>query len=117
MYQARIATADILGAPHEPADYHALPRVTFTEPEIGSVGLTTALAAEAGIDVRIGTARVPHTARGWIHKAGNGFIELVEDRARGVLVGAAAADPTAARRSGSSPSPCTPGSPSNGCGR
>jgi len=94
MYQARIATADILGAPHEPADYHALPRVTFTDPEIGSVGLTPALAAEAGIDVRVGTTLVPHTARGWIHKAGNdGFIELVEDRARGVLVGATAAGP------------------------
>lgn len=94
MYQARIATADILGAPHEPADYHALPRVTFTDPEIGSVGLTPAAAAEAGIDVRVGSTLVPHTARGWIHKAGNdGFIELVEDRARGVLVGATAAGP------------------------
>jgi pyruvate/2-oxoglutarate dehydrogenase complex dihydrolipoamide dehydrogenase (E3) component len=94
MYQARIATADILGAPHEHADYRALPRVTFTDPEIGSVGLTPAAASEAGIDVRIGTTLVPHTARGWIHKAGNeGFIELVEDRARGVLVGATAAGP------------------------
>ena len=94
MYQARIATADILGAPHEPADYHALPRVTFTDPEIGSVGLTAAAATEAGIDVRTGTALVPHTARGWIHRAGNdGFIELVEDHARGVLVGATAAGP------------------------
>ena len=94
MYQARIATADILGAPHEEADYHALPRVTFTDPEVGSVGLTPAAAAEAGIDVRVGSTLVPHTARGWIHKAGNdGFIELVEDRARGVLVGATAAGP------------------------
>ncbi len=94
MYQARIATADILGTPHEPADYRALPRVTFTDPEIGSVGLTPAAASEAGIDVRTGSTLVPHTARGWIHKAGNdGFIELVEDRARGVLVGATAAGP------------------------
>ncbi|MGQ0618284.1 MAG: dihydrolipoyl dehydrogenase family protein [Acidimicrobiia bacterium] len=94
MYQARIATADILGRPHEPADYRALPRVTFTDPEIGSVGLTPHAAAEAGIDVRVGTTQVPHTARGWIHKTGNdGFIELVEDRVRGVLVGATAAGP------------------------
>ena len=94
MYQARIAAADILGRPHEHADYHALPRVTFTDPEIGSVGLTSAAATEAGIDVRIGSTLVPNTARGWIHKAGNdGFIELVEDRARGVLVGATAAGP------------------------
>lgn len=91
---AAIATADILGRPHEPADYRALPRVTFTDPEIGAVGLTPQAARAAGIDVRVGVTQVPHTARGWIHKAGNdGFIELVEDRARGVLVGATAAGP------------------------
>lgn len=44
--------------------------------------------------MRTGSTLVPDTARGWIHKAGNdGFIELVEDRARGVLVGATAAGP------------------------
>jgi pyruvate/2-oxoglutarate dehydrogenase complex dihydrolipoamide dehydrogenase (E3) component len=38
---------------------------------------------------------VPHTARGWIHKAGNdGVIKLVEDARRGVLVGATAMAPT-----------------------
>ncbi|MGH9247219.1 MAG: dihydrolipoyl dehydrogenase family protein [Acidimicrobiales bacterium] len=94
MYQARLAIADILGRPHEPADYRALPRVTFSDPEIGSVGLTPATARDGGIDVRVGTTQVPHTARGWIHKAGNdGFIELIEDRALGVLVGATAAGP------------------------
>lgn len=32
IYQARIAAADILGRRHEPADYRAVPRVTFTDP-------------------------------------------------------------------------------------
>src|ERR671919_294956 len=36
MYQSAIAAADILGRPHTPADYQALPRVTFTDPEIGA---------------------------------------------------------------------------------
>jgi pyruvate/2-oxoglutarate dehydrogenase complex dihydrolipoamide dehydrogenase (E3) component len=94
MYQARIAVADILSLPHEPADYRALPRVTFSDPEVGSVGLTPQAARDAGIRVRIGVAQVPNTARGWLHKAGNdGFIELVEDAQRGVLVGATAAGP------------------------
>jgi pyruvate/2-oxoglutarate dehydrogenase complex dihydrolipoamide dehydrogenase (E3) component len=93
-YQARIATADILGQRHEPADYRAVPRVTFTDPEIGTVGHTPSAAVEAGIDVAVGVAQVPRTARGWIHKAGNdGFIEVVADRSRGVLVGATAAGP------------------------
>ena len=93
-YQARIAAADILGEPHTPADYAAVPRVTFTDPEVGSVGLTTAAARDAGIDVMTGRAEVPSTARGWLHKTGNeGFIQLVADRGRGVLVGATAMGP------------------------
>lgn len=93
-YQAGIAARDILGQPGPPADYRALPRVTFTDPEIGSVGLTEAQARNAGLPVTTGTTQVPSTARGWIHKAGNdGFIKLVADTDRGVLVGATSAGP------------------------
>jgi pyruvate/2-oxoglutarate dehydrogenase complex dihydrolipoamide dehydrogenase (E3) component len=94
MYQAKIAAADILGRPHSPADYHALPRVTFTDPEVGAVGLTEAQARERGLSTRTAVSPVPESARGWIHKAGNeGFIKLVEDVDRGVLVGATSAGP------------------------
>ncbi|MDZ7679628.1 MAG: NAD(P)/FAD-dependent oxidoreductase [Acidimicrobiales bacterium] len=94
LYQSAIAVADILGEDHEPASYHALPRATFTDPEIGSVGLTEADARSAGLDVSVGFAKVPHTARGWLHKAGNeGFIKLVADTDDGVLAGATAMGP------------------------
>jgi len=95
MYQAGIAVADILGQDHAPADYRALPHVTFTDPEIGSVGLSEATARAQGLDVRVGTYPIPSSTRGWIHKVGNeGFIKLVEDTGRGVLVGATSAGPT-----------------------
>jgi pyruvate/2-oxoglutarate dehydrogenase complex dihydrolipoamide dehydrogenase (E3) component len=95
MYQAGIAIRDILGQGGPPADYRAVPRVTFTDPEIGSVGLTEAQARDAGLRVAVGLARVPSSARGWIHKAGNdGFIKLVADAERAVLVGATSAGPT-----------------------
>jgi pyruvate/2-oxoglutarate dehydrogenase complex dihydrolipoamide dehydrogenase (E3) component len=94
MYQAGIAVASILGQDGPPASYHAVPRVTFTDPEIGAVGLTQAQAVDIGLRVRTGTSQVPSSARGWIHKAGNdGFIKLVEDADRGVLVGATSAGP------------------------
>jgi pyruvate/2-oxoglutarate dehydrogenase complex dihydrolipoamide dehydrogenase (E3) component len=94
LYQAEIVVADILGRAHHPAEYHAVPRVTFTDPEIGGVGLTEAQARERGIQVRTGAAQIPASARGWIHKAGNdGFIKLVEDAGRGVLAGATSAGP------------------------
>ena len=94
MYQARIATADILGQPHEPANYRTVPRVTFTDPEVGTVGLTEKTARDRGIVVRTGIGNQASSTRGWIHKVGNqGFIKLVEDADRGVLVGATAMSP------------------------
>jgi pyruvate/2-oxoglutarate dehydrogenase complex dihydrolipoamide dehydrogenase (E3) component len=94
MYQADIVVNDILGRPVVPADYRAVPRVTFTDPEIGSVGMNESEAREQGWEVRVGTADVPTSTRGWIHKAGNdGYIKLVEDAGRGVLVGATSAGP------------------------
>jgi pyruvate/2-oxoglutarate dehydrogenase complex dihydrolipoamide dehydrogenase (E3) component len=94
MYQADIVVHDVLGHPVTPADYRALPRVTFTDPEIGSVGLSEADARAQGVSVRTGSAPVPTSTRGWIHKAGNdGFVKLVEDADREVLVGATSMGP------------------------
>ncbi|HEV2088067.1 MAG TPA: NAD(P)/FAD-dependent oxidoreductase [Cryptosporangiaceae bacterium] len=94
MYQARIAAADILGRDGETADYRAVPRVTFTDPEVAAVGMTEATARDRGLAVRTGLARISSSARGWIHKTGNhGLIKLVEDTDRGVLVGATSAGP------------------------
>ena len=94
MYQADIVVRDILGQGGEPADYRAVPRVTFTDPEIGAVGLTEAQARAAGLRVRTGVTQVPYSTRGWIHKAGNdGFIKVVEDADRSVLVGATSVGP------------------------
>jgi len=96
MYQARIAAADILDEDDaEIADYRATPRVTFTDPEIGSVGLSEAAARDKGLNVRTGYAPLSGSTRGFIHKVGNGgFIKVVEDADRGVLVGATSAGPT-----------------------
>jgi pyruvate/2-oxoglutarate dehydrogenase complex dihydrolipoamide dehydrogenase (E3) component len=94
VYMSRIVVADILGRSHAPAAYHAMPRVTFTDPEVGAVGLTEQQARERGLAVRTGTGRVAASTRGWIHGPGNdGFIKLVEDVDRGVLVGTTSMGP------------------------
>jgi pyruvate/2-oxoglutarate dehydrogenase complex dihydrolipoamide dehydrogenase (E3) component len=94
VHHARIATADILGQAVPALSTRAVPRVTFTDPEVGSVGVTEEQAREQGVDVRTGAGQLPSSARGWIHKVGNeGFIKLVEDRSRGVLVGATSVGP------------------------
>lgn len=93
-YQAPIAVRDILEQDGPTASYDAVPRVTFTDPEIGSVGLTEAQARDRGLTVRTGLAKVPSTARGWLHKAGNeGLIKVVVDADTDLVVGATAAGP------------------------
>ncbi len=94
MYQSDVAVRAILEQAGRAARYHAVPRVTFSDPEVGAVGLTQAQARDQGLRVRVGVAQVPASARGWIHKTGNGgFVKLVEDADRGVLVGATSAGP------------------------
>jgi pyruvate/2-oxoglutarate dehydrogenase complex dihydrolipoamide dehydrogenase (E3) component len=92
VYEAEIAVRDILGQDGPPADYRALPRVTFTDPEIGAVGMTEKQARDAGLDVQVGYVDGKSVARGWIHGPGNdGFIKVIA--ADGVLVGATSAGP------------------------
>ncbi len=94
IYQAGIAVADILGGAERRADYSAVPRVTFVDPEVGSVGMTEFDAEAAGINVVTSLVEVLGTARGWLHSSGNeGLIKLVVDKDRGVLVGATSAGP------------------------
>jgi pyruvate/2-oxoglutarate dehydrogenase complex dihydrolipoamide dehydrogenase (E3) component len=90
MYQARICIADILGRPTAEADYRALPRVTFTDPEIGSVGLTEGQAREEEGAVAVYSYPIERSTRGWIHK-GEGFVKLVA--LDGVLVGGTSMGP------------------------
>ncbi|MEV4809459.1 dihydrolipoyl dehydrogenase family protein [Micromonospora avicenniae] len=76
------------------ADYRALPRVTFTDPEIGAVGLTEEQARTRGINVQVGFSKLSSSTRGWIHQVGDeGFIKLIADADQGVLIGATSAGP------------------------
>ena len=51
-YQARVASADMLGN-DVTADYSAIPRVAFTDPEVATVGLSAGEAREQGIDIAV----------------------------------------------------------------
>jgi pyruvate/2-oxoglutarate dehydrogenase complex dihydrolipoamide dehydrogenase (E3) component len=94
VWQAKVLAAHLTGRP-EPFDgYHGLAWVTFTDPEVGRVGLTEQQARDKGLRIRVGTTQLASNTRGWIWGPGNdGFIKLVEDAERGVLVGATAVGP------------------------
>jgi dihydrolipoamide dehydrogenase len=95
-YQARIAVADILGRPAH-ADYRAVPRVVFTDPEVAAVGLTEADARAQGLDVVTSTIDLPSAiARPYTYQENpTGTFGVVVDRSRQVLVGAFAIAPLA----------------------
>jgi pyruvate/2-oxoglutarate dehydrogenase complex dihydrolipoamide dehydrogenase (E3) component len=77
------------------ADHTAVPRVTYTDPEIASVGLAEAAARAKGIDVAVARTDPAETARGSIHDFHGGVVKLVADRERGVLIGATLVTPRA----------------------
>ena len=87
-YQGRVAAANILGRRWK-ANYEAVPRVVFTDPEAAAVG-----AAEGAITATFPIAEVPRTStytRSYADK--NGFLTLVSDGQR--LTGAYALGPEA----------------------
>ena len=94
VWQARVLIAQLLERGEPFGGYHGLAWATFTDPEVGRVGLTEAQARERGITVRTGSAKIASSTRGWIHGPGNdGLVKLVEDADRGVLVGATVVSP------------------------
>ena len=88
-YQARIACADLLGQPRT-ADYRAVPRVLFTEPEVASVGLSEEDARAAGIDVLVADIDLPTTiSRPYTYEERpRGIFGVIADAERQTLVGA-----------------------------
>src|SRR4051794_29068290 len=96
--QARIAAADILGKEAR-ADYRALPRVTFSDPQVAGAGMTEEQARATGIQLAIGRADIGGIARTSTYTRDydelDGFLILLADRRRSVLVGAYAVGPEA----------------------
>jgi pyruvate/2-oxoglutarate dehydrogenase complex dihydrolipoamide dehydrogenase (E3) component len=89
-YQGRIAADQILGKEvAATAGERALPRVTFTDPEVAAVGPTLAEAKEAGIDARAVDVETSATA-GASFKGRNapGTTRIIVDENRRVIVGA-----------------------------
>lgn len=77
------------------ADHSAVPRVTYTDPEVASVGLSEAAARERGFEVITASADPAEAARGYIHDFHGGALKLIGDRGRGVLLGATMVTPRA----------------------
>jgi dihydrolipoamide dehydrogenase len=95
-YQGRVVADNILGHPRT-ADYTAVPRVVFAQPEIAAVGLTTDQARQQ--DIEVATAELDLAdaiARPWTYETEpSGTLKLIADRHRRTLIGAWAIAPLA----------------------
>ncbi len=96
-YQARVAMADMRGHPVN-ADYRAIPRVIFTDPEVAAVGLTEAQAHDAGHEIVSSRLDLPSggVARTYTYERNpRGEMSVIFDRDRRVMLGAWAVAPLA----------------------
>jgi pyruvate/2-oxoglutarate dehydrogenase complex dihydrolipoamide dehydrogenase (E3) component len=85
-YEADIVAEDILGRPQR-RDYRVVPRVTFTDPEVASVGLTEDAARRSGADVTTSVVRIADNERARIDGVPYGIVKLIQDTSSRELLG------------------------------
>lgn len=77
----------IAGHQVQPINYDHVPRCTYTEPEIGSVGMTEAQASAQGHDVRVGTFPFRALARARMAGETDGFVKIVAEKKYDEILG------------------------------
>lgn len=63
-----------------PLDYGKVPSVVYTDPEVGSIGLTEAKAKELGYDVQVGKFPFSALGKAKIEGKTGGFVKVVRER-------------------------------------
>jgi dihydrolipoamide dehydrogenase len=86
--QGRPVSVEPWGAHVATADHESVPQVTFTDPEVASVGLTAAAARDKGYEIRVVDYELGNVAGASVYADGYaGTARMVVDEQRGVLLG------------------------------
>jgi dihydrolipoamide dehydrogenase len=85
--EGMIAVAHIAGKPAIPVNKNRIPGCTYTEPGIGSVGLTEAQARAQGYQVKVGRFPFAGNSRATILGHHEGFVKVVADERYGEILG------------------------------
>ena len=75
------------GKPAQPINRNRIPGATYTQPGIGSVGLTEAQARAQGFKVKIGKFTFAGNSRATIMGHHEGFVKVVADETYGEILG------------------------------
>ncbi|NUQ91509.1 MAG: mercury(II) reductase [Gemmatimonadaceae bacterium] len=90
-----LASAGTASADPQELDLSAVPNVTFTAPQVGSVGLSEASARGAGYNVQVSTLDMAQVPRAIVSRATGGMVKIVSDAASGRILGVHAVGPHA----------------------
>jgi dihydrolipoamide dehydrogenase len=82
-----IAVAKIAGRSFRPVRRDRIPGCTYTEPQIGSVGLTETQAKEKGYEVKVGKFPFAGNSKATILGNHDGFVKVVVDAKYGEILG------------------------------
>ena len=85
--EGMVAIGHIAGKPVVPINRNRIPGATYTEPGIGSVGMTEAQARAAGNKVKIGKFPFAADAKASILGQHDGFVKIVADEQYGEILG------------------------------
>ena len=82
-----VAMAKIAGRPYRPVRRDRIPGCTYTDPQIGSAGLTEAQAKEKGYEVKVGKFPFAGNSKATIVDSHDGFVKIVSDAKYGEILG------------------------------
>lgn len=94
VYESRIVANNILNRAKIKPEYHAVPRVTFTTPEVASVGLSEADCLRRDLPVKKAVAPLNIISRSNVTDTRDGFCKVITDRS-GYIIGATVVAPHA----------------------
>ena len=92
--EGEVAAEVIAGEPAA-LDHQAIPAAVFTDPEIGTVGMTADEAAEAGFDPAVGEMPLRASGRALTLDEREGFVRVVADSETGFVLGGQIVGPEA----------------------
>ena len=87
-YGGKLAAGNALNGDSRRYDASAMPEVTFTDPQVATVGLTERAAREQGYDAKTSVLPLEHVPRALAARNTSGLIKLVADRKTDLLLGA-----------------------------
>ena len=82
-----VAAAHMAGKYAKPVSRNRIPACTYCEPQIGSVGLTEAMARERGLDIKVGKFPLAGNSKATILNAHDGFVKVIADAKYGEVLG------------------------------